>query len=142
MGNTMLNYTKLWLLLESKGMRKTDLTKNKIISTATLAKLGKNEPISSTVIEKICGFLKCQPGDIMEYISEEQMKEVEQQFDSMTKAMAIQLQARGISEEMFGTMLSQAMSETVKNMFNGSGKSIGEINQEIVDATLGKKETE
>ena len=60
----MITYTKLWILLKEKGMKRTDL--KAIMSSATLAKLGKNEPVSSTVIEKICDYLKCQPGDIME----------------------------------------------------------------------------
>lgn len=58
----MLIYTKLWLLLEKRGMKRTDL--KEIMSSATLAKLGKNEPVSSTVIAKICDFLNCQPNDI------------------------------------------------------------------------------
>lgn len=136
----MLNYTKLWLLLESRGMKKTDLTKNKVISTATLAKLSKNETITSDTIEKLCGFLECQPSDIMEYISDKQMEEVEKKLDEMTKAVAEQLKAHGVTEEMFATMFSQSASELVKNMFNGGTKSIGEINQKIVDDTLGKKE--
>ena len=70
-GIFMLNYTKLWLFLDKKGMKRTDLTKNKVISPATLAKLGKNEPISSTVIEKICDYLDCQPSDIMENVKKE-----------------------------------------------------------------------
>ena len=52
----MLIYTKLWLLLEKRGMKRTDL--KEIMSSATLAKLGKNEPVSSTVIAKICEFFK------------------------------------------------------------------------------------
>ena len=71
-GEKMLTYTKLWILLDKKGMKRTDL--KKIMSSATLAKLGKNEPISSTVIEKICNFLNCQPGDIMENVTEEDIK--------------------------------------------------------------------
>ena len=43
----MIVYTKLWILLEKKGMKKTDL--KKIMSSATLAKLGKNEPVSSGI---------------------------------------------------------------------------------------------
>ena len=134
----MLNYTKLWMLLESKGMKKTDL--KQVISSVTLAKLGRNETISSDTIEKLCGFLNCQPGDIMEYISDTQMKVVEEQFDRMTKAVAEQLKEYGVSEEMFATMFSQSANEIVKNMFSGGTKSIGEINQKIVDDTLGKKE--
>lgn len=136
----MLNYTKLWLLLENKGMRKTDL--KQVISSVTLAKLGKNETISSDTIEKLCKFLKCQPGDIMEYIDEEQMKEIEEKLGSLTMAMAEQLKALGVSEEQFKTMFSQSAQEVAKNMYNGGTKSIGEINQEIVDKTLGKRNNE
>lgn len=134
----MLNYTKLWLLLENRGMKRTDL--KQIMSANTLAKLGKNEIVSSAVIEKICGFLNCQPGDIMEYISEEQWKEVEDKLGQMSKVVAEQLKAHGVTEEMFATMFTQSANEIVKNMFNGGTKSIGEINQKIVDETLGKKE--
>ena len=132
----MLNYTKLWILLEKRGLQKTDLTKRKIVSSATLAKLGRNETISSDTIEKLCEFLNCQPGDIMEYISDKQMKEVEEKFDMMTKIMAEQLKALGVNEEQFSTMLSQAMGDAVKNMFNGGDKSIGEINQKAVEDNL------
>lgn len=131
----MLNYTKLWILLENRGMKKTDL--KEVISGSTLAKLGKNETISSDIIEKLCKFLKCQPGDIMEYIDDEQMKEVEEKFDEMTKAMAEQLKALGIGEEQFATMMQEALGGAINSMFNG-GKSIGEINQNIVDKHLKK----
>ena len=70
----MITYTKLWILLKEKGMKRTDL--KEIMSSATLAKLGKNEPVSSTVIEKICDFLKCQPGDIMENVTKEDIQKV------------------------------------------------------------------
>ena len=68
----MLIYTKLWLLLEKRGMKRTDL--KEIMSSATLAKLGKNEPVSSTVIAKICDFLNCQPNDIMENVTKENIE--------------------------------------------------------------------
>ena len=68
----MITYTKLWILLKEKGMKRTDL--KAIMSSATLAKLGKNEPVSSTVIEKICDYLKCQPGDIMENVTKEDIQ--------------------------------------------------------------------
>lgn len=112
----MLNYAKLWRLLETKGMKKTDL--KQIISSATLAKLGKNEPISSTVIEKICGFLNCQPGDIMEYISEEQMKNAMEQFDKLTHMLGESLKEQGITEEQFATLMQEAIPEVTKSIFN------------------------
>ncbi len=113
----MLNFTKLWILLESRGMKRTDL--KKVISSVTLAKLGKNEKISSDTIEKICGFLNCQPGDIMEYISEEQIRNVAEKFDAMNKALSEQLHAQGISEEQFTSMMSQLMPEMIKSMYQG-----------------------
>ena len=115
----MLNYTKLWLLLEKKGMKKTDLTKNKVISTATLAKLGKNETISSDVIEKLCKFLNCQPGDIMEYISEDQIRATIEQIDVINKTIVNNLQEQGISEEQYLRMMTQIMPEMIKSLYNG-----------------------
>lgn len=59
-------YNKLFIILEQKNISKTELRKQIKISTATLAKLSKNEPVSMKVIEDICNYLNCQPGDIME----------------------------------------------------------------------------
>ena len=47
-------------------MKKTDLKDLVGFSNATLAKLGKNEPVSLNVIEKICLFLNCRIEDILE----------------------------------------------------------------------------
>lgn len=65
----MIRYYKLFDLLNRKGMKKSDL--RQILSSSTVAKLSKGEYISGEAIEKICEFLHCQPGDIMEYIIEE-----------------------------------------------------------------------
>lgn len=61
-----ISYTKLFDILNKRNITKTELRKNIKISTATLAKLSKNEPVAMKVIEDICNFLHCQPGDIME----------------------------------------------------------------------------
>lgn len=53
-------------VLEQRSISKTELRENIKVSTATLAKLSKNEPVAMKVIEDICDFLNCQPGDIME----------------------------------------------------------------------------
>lgn len=52
-------------------MTKTQLRKEIGIGTATLAKLSANEKVSMDVIERICVALDCQPGDIMEFVSED-----------------------------------------------------------------------
>jgi DNA-binding Xre family transcriptional regulator len=61
-----LNYAPLWKLLIDRNMNKTQLREKAGFSTVTLAKLGKNEPVSLSVIEEICKVLDCQPGDIVE----------------------------------------------------------------------------
>ena len=65
----MIKYYKLNDLLNRRGMKKTDLLD--IISSPTLAKLSKGETIKTDIIDKICKKLNCQPGDIMEYIPDE-----------------------------------------------------------------------
>lgn len=65
-----VSYRKLWKLLIDKDMKKKDLRKLSGISTNALAKLGKNERITTDVIEKICLTLGCDVGDIMEITDE------------------------------------------------------------------------
>ena len=36
-----------------------------------MAKLGKEQPVSMTVIGKICGALDCNVGDIVDYIKDD-----------------------------------------------------------------------
>ncbi len=60
-----IKYSGLFELLEAKGISKTQLQKKLKISSATLAKLTKNEPVAMKIIEDLCKELNCQPGDIM-----------------------------------------------------------------------------
>ena len=64
----MLSYEPLWKTLISKNLKRTDLVINKIISSSTLAKLGKNEPVNSNIYDKICFFLNCEIEDIVKHI--------------------------------------------------------------------------
>ena len=61
-----ISYKKLFDILEEKGISKTSLGDALDLSSATLAKLSKDEPISMTTLVGICSYLNCQPGDIME----------------------------------------------------------------------------
>ena len=42
------------------------------LSSTTIAKLSKNENISLEVLEKICNFLNCKIGDIIEFKNDEE----------------------------------------------------------------------
>ncbi len=64
----MVDYTKLWKLLIDKKMNRTDLKSVSGISFNVLAKLGRNEFVSMESIYKICVALRCNVGDIMEFI--------------------------------------------------------------------------
>ena len=59
-------YNKLWKLLIDKNMNKTDLRLAAGITTTALAKLGKNENVTTDVLVKICTALQCDISDIME----------------------------------------------------------------------------
>ncbi len=63
-----VSYNKLWKLLIDKNMNKTALRKQAKLSSGTIAKLGKNENITTDVLVKICHNLNCDIADIMEVI--------------------------------------------------------------------------
>lgn len=65
-----VSYRKLWKVLIDRDMKKKDLRISAGISTNALAKLGKNERVTTDVIDKICCTLKCDVGDIMEVIDD------------------------------------------------------------------------
>lgn len=62
----MYSYDKLYALLESRNMKKTALGAKLGISSRTIAKMGKGEPVSDAVIGKLCGFFGCRKEDIYE----------------------------------------------------------------------------
>ena len=63
-----VSYKKLWKLLIDHNMNKGELAKAAKMSPNTIAKLGKNEPVSLDVLVRICKVLECDIGDIMEVI--------------------------------------------------------------------------
>jgi DNA-binding Xre family transcriptional regulator len=65
-----ISYKPLFVTLANKGLQKTDLMKLVSISSGTLARFAKGEPVSLDVINKICAALDCQPGDVIEYVKD------------------------------------------------------------------------
>ena len=61
-----ITYKKLWKLLIDRNMRKKDLCELAGISSASMAKLGKNENINTVILVRICEALQCDTSDIME----------------------------------------------------------------------------
>lgn len=66
----MISYKKLFLIMEEQEVSKEKL-KNAIgISSATMAKLSKNEEVSMSTIYALCDYFDCQPGAILSYEKE------------------------------------------------------------------------
>lgn len=66
-----ISYKKLWKLLIDKDLKKKDLCEMAGISSASMAKLGKNENISTAILLRICQALDCDTSEIMEIEVEE-----------------------------------------------------------------------
>ncbi|MFI3213911.1 MAG: helix-turn-helix transcriptional regulator [Eubacteriales bacterium] len=69
-----ISYNKLWKKLIDEGMNKGDLREKTGISTGTIAKMTNGEPVTLTVMEKICNELQCDIGDLVEIIFENKDK--------------------------------------------------------------------
>ncbi|HOW22832.1 MAG TPA: helix-turn-helix domain-containing protein [Sedimentibacter sp.] len=63
-----ITYKKLWKLLIDRDMSKQQLKEVAGISSASIAKLGKGENITTDVLLKICEALDCQIEDILETV--------------------------------------------------------------------------
>ena len=61
------SYNKLWKTLIDNGLSKTEFRKSVGISSATLAKMGKELPVSTAILISICDYFKCDFSDIVEY---------------------------------------------------------------------------
>lgn len=62
------------VMLAKRKMRSNELADKVGITTANLSilKTGKAKAIRFSTLEAICEVLQCQPGDIMEYIAEDE----------------------------------------------------------------------
>ena len=58
--------------LKEAGYNTNKIRKARIMGQATLQQLRNGELVSWKNIETICNLLNCQPGDIMEYIPDEE----------------------------------------------------------------------
>lgn len=63
-----ISYRPLWVILAQRGMSKKELRERSGISTASLAKLGKGENITTDVLLKICEALRCNINEIVETV--------------------------------------------------------------------------
>ncbi len=66
-----IKYTKLLDMMEKRGITSYTIKRDGIIGQATFRKIKEGGHIDTRTIEKLCEYLNCQPGNIMEYVKEE-----------------------------------------------------------------------
>lgn len=59
-----------------KNLQRKDLKEALKISSSTLAKMSRGEPVSTDVLMRLCDYLDCNIGDIMSFVKEENTSEV------------------------------------------------------------------
>ena len=64
----IVSYKKLWKLLIDRDLMKKDLREQAGLTTNVIAKMGKNENVSTEVLCKICDTLGCEMDDIVDFI--------------------------------------------------------------------------
>ena len=69
----MISYDRLWEVMKQRGVTQYMLIKKYHISPGQITRLKRNESVSTHTIGIFCGILKCDVGDIMEYIPEEDL---------------------------------------------------------------------
>ena len=67
-----VSYKILWKMLIDRDMSRTEMRLQAGISSVSLAKLGKDEGVTTNVLVKICTALKCNIGDIMDIVPDKE----------------------------------------------------------------------
>ena len=65
---TQFSYNPLWKMLIDRGLKKRELQEMSEVSATSIAKLGRNENVTTEVLLRICESLDCDIQDIMERI--------------------------------------------------------------------------
>lgn len=61
-----ISYGKLFKILQDRQIKKTQLKENTNIGWSTISKISNNKDVSMDVLKKICEYLNCDIGDIVE----------------------------------------------------------------------------
>lgn len=64
----MLSYKPLWHTLLNKNIKKLELCQIAGISTATLAKLGKDKVVTTDILNRLCKSLNCRIDEVVEFV--------------------------------------------------------------------------
>ena len=65
-----VRYDKLWSLMKTNKMKKSELAKASEISQSTMTKLNQDRVVSMDVMLRLCKIFHCDIGDIMQVIED------------------------------------------------------------------------
>lgn len=66
-----IKYSKLIQALADRGVNSYTVKTQKIIGSETYKKIMQGGHIDTRSIDKLCKYLNCQPGDILEYVPDD-----------------------------------------------------------------------
>lgn len=66
----MIIYKDIIGKLKAAGYNSTFILREGVIGQATMQALRHNKPVNLRTINALCRLLKCQPGDILEYVED------------------------------------------------------------------------
>lgn len=66
-----IRYDKMLKIFQERGITSYTFKKNSVIGQATWASIQKGGHVDTRTINALCKYLDCQPGDLLEYIPDE-----------------------------------------------------------------------
>lgn len=75
----MINYKNCWETMSQRGITKYALIYHYGISSNTLRRMSKSEPITTSTINELCLILHCEPQDILSFELTEEEKAFQEQ---------------------------------------------------------------
>ena len=67
-----ISYNKLLMRLKDSGYNTYTLRQKKILGEKTLQAFREGKPVRTDIIGRMCQLLECQPGDLLEYLPEDE----------------------------------------------------------------------
>lgn len=81
----MINYNPFWNTLRQKAITKYQLIYHWGLSSNTLRRMSKNEPISTTTLNELCLILNCRVQDVIQFdATEEEITAVNQRKEEIS----------------------------------------------------------
>ncbi|MDU8691260.1 helix-turn-helix domain-containing protein [Faecalibacterium prausnitzii] len=70
-----ISYKKLFELMQEKGLTTYQIRKEKIVSENALTSMRAGKSVTMDTISRLCKALDCQPGDILEYVPDDETEQ-------------------------------------------------------------------